>query len=48
LYLKIPALGLSFIILANSEGIWWNNPLDKAEVHRSRFAMAFLRGFIND
>ena len=47
LYLKIPALDLSFIILANSEGVWWGNPLDKAEVHRSEFAQAFLRAFVN-
>jgi CubicO group peptidase (beta-lactamase class C family) len=45
LYLKIPEMDVSFIILANSEGIWWNNPLDKAEVHRSAFAQAFLRAF---
>ena len=46
LYLKIPELDLTFIILANSEGVWWDNPLDKAEVHRSRFAQAFLRTFV--
>jgi CubicO group peptidase (beta-lactamase class C family) len=45
LYLKIPALNLSFILLANSEGVWWNNPLDRAEVHRSEFAQAFLQAF---
>jgi CubicO group peptidase (beta-lactamase class C family) len=45
LYLKIPALDVSFIVLANSEGVWWDNPLDKAEVHRSEFAQAFLRAF---
>ena len=36
----------SFILLANSEGIWWDNPLDQAEVHRSKFAQAFLRAFV--
>lgn len=46
LYLKIPTLDLSFILLANSEGIWWNNPLDRAEVRRSEFAQAFLRAFV--
>jgi CubicO group peptidase (beta-lactamase class C family) len=46
LYLKSPAHGLSFIILANSEGIWWDNPLDQAQVERSRFAQAFLAAFI--
>lgn len=48
LYLKVPTLNLSFIILANSEGVWWDNPLDRAEVQRSAFAQAFLRTFIND
>ena len=47
LYLKIPELDVSFILLANSDGIWWDNPLDKAEVHRSVFAQAFLRAFAN-
>jgi CubicO group peptidase (beta-lactamase class C family) len=46
LYLKVPTLDLTFIILANSEGVWWDNPLDKAEVHRSEFAQAFLRAFV--
>lgn len=48
LYLKIPTLDLSFILLANSEGIWWNNPLDRAEVQRSEFAQAFLHAFVDD
>lgn len=47
LYLKIPELDLSFIVLANSEGIWWDNPLDRAEVERSRFAQAFLAAFVD-
>ncbi len=42
LYLKIPALNLSFILLANSEDIWWDNPLDRAEVLSSVFTRAFL------
>ncbi|MEX2332805.1 MAG: serine hydrolase domain-containing protein [Pseudohongiella sp.] len=45
LYLKMPALDLSFILLANSEGIWWDNPLDRAEVQRSEFVQAFLQTF---
>jgi CubicO group peptidase (beta-lactamase class C family) len=48
LYLKIPELDLTFIVLANSEGIWWGNPLDGAEVQRSAFAQAFLRSFAED
>ena len=46
LYLKIPSLNLTFIVLANSEGIRWDNPLDRAEAQRSEFAQAFLRAFV--
>jgi CubicO group peptidase (beta-lactamase class C family) len=42
LYLKVPDRGLTFIVLANGAGLWWNNPLDNAEVERSPFARAFL------
>lgn len=48
LYLKVPEKNLSFIVLANSEGVWWDNPLDKAEVERSEFAQAFLRAFVEN
>lgn len=48
LYLKVPSLDLSFILLANSEGVWWDNPLDRAEVQRSEFAQAFFRAFVDD
>ena len=47
LYLKIPTRDLTFIVLANSEGVWWNNPLDRAEVQRSEFAQAFLQAFVD-
>jgi hypothetical protein len=47
LYLKVPSLDLTFIVLANSEGVWWDNPLDRAEVHRSEFAQAFLSTFVD-
>lgn len=45
LYLKLPDEGLTLILLANSEGVWWGNPLDAAQVERSPFAAAFLRRF---
>ena len=45
LYLKLPDERLTLILLANSEGLWWNNPLDAAQVERSPFAAAFLRRF---
>ncbi len=48
LYIKIPARRLTFIILANSEGIWWGNPLDQAAVHKSDFAQAFFQAFLLD
>ncbi|WGL16682.1 serine hydrolase [Microbulbifer bruguierae] len=48
LYLKIPSLDLTFIVFANSEGVWWDNPLDRAEVQRSEFAQAFLQTFVDD
>lgn len=46
LYLKVPARELTLILLANSEGLWWGNPLDGAEVEKSAFAQAFLNLFI--
>ncbi|HEX2206117.1 MAG TPA: serine hydrolase domain-containing protein [Longimicrobium sp.] len=45
LYLKLPDERLTLILLANSEGLWWENPLDAAQVERSPFAAAFLRRF---
>ena len=46
LYLKVPEARVTLILLANSEGVWWDNPLDKAEVERSPFAAAFLDLFV--
>ena len=46
LYLKVPEQNLTFIILANSEGIYWGNPLDDARVDQSDFAQAFLQTFV--
>ena len=45
LYLKVPAERLTLILLANSDGIGWGNPLDAAQVEKSDFAGAFLRRF---
>ncbi|WP_420128193.1 serine hydrolase domain-containing protein [Longimicrobium sp.] len=45
LYLKLPDERLTLILLANSEGLWWGNPLDGATVERQPFAAAFLRRF---
>jgi CubicO group peptidase (beta-lactamase class C family) len=46
LYLKVPERDLTLILLANSEGLWWGNPLDEAAVERSPFARAFLEQFV--
>ena len=46
LYLKVPDEGLTCILLANSEGLWWDNPLDAAEVQRSPFARACLETWL--
>jgi len=48
LYLKIPDRHLTMILLANSEGVWWDNPLDKAQVEKSPFAAAFLERFVGE
>jgi CubicO group peptidase (beta-lactamase class C family) len=48
LYLKVPDRHLTMILLANSEGVWWDNPLDKAEVEKSPFAAAFLERFVGE
>lgn len=45
LYLKAPARHLTLILLANSEGLKWDNALDEAAVQRSPFAAAFLAAF---
>ena len=47
LYLKVLDQDISLIILANSEGVWWHNPLDKAEVERSKFAQTFFAAFLS-
>lgn len=46
LYLKVPDENLTLILLANSEGVWWDNPLGSAQVQQSSFAQAFFRAFL--
>lgn len=46
LYLKVPERDLTLILLANSGGLWWGNPLDDAAVEGSPFARAFLDQFV--
>ncbi|MEQ1832934.1 MAG: serine hydrolase domain-containing protein [Candidatus Eisenbacteria bacterium] len=45
LWLKVPAEGLTLILLANSEGLQWPTRLDEAAIERSGFANAFLAAF---
>ena len=47
LYLKVPSAKLTFIALANSEGIWWGNPLETAAVQRAPFAQTFFDHFLD-
>ena len=42
LYLKVPQHGATLIVLANSEGVWWDNPLADARIQGSDFAEVFL------
>jgi CubicO group peptidase (beta-lactamase class C family) len=43
LHLRLPERGLAFILLANSEGLWWGNPLTAAKVEDSAFAQLFFK-----
>ncbi len=45
LYLKVPARRLSLILLANSDGLRWDNRLDEGGAVRSPFVRAFLNAF---
>ncbi|GAA4842338.1 hypothetical protein GCM10023331_29170 [Algivirga pacifica] len=46
LLLRVPERGLTLALLANSEGMYWGNPLDKAAVEQSPFARLFLDHFV--
>ena len=46
LFLKVPEKKLTLILLANSEGMWWENPLNKATVEKSPFAQIFMKRFV--
>ena len=46
LLLKVPDRHVTLILLANGEGLRWNNPLDAATVQNSPFAAAFLERFV--
>ena len=44
--LRLPDKQLTLILLANSEGIWWGNPLDQARIQDSEFAQLFMATFV--
>jgi CubicO group peptidase (beta-lactamase class C family) len=46
LYLKAPGKRLTLIVLANTEAIWWDNSLARAEIETSPVAAAFLAAFV--
>ncbi len=46
LLMWLPERRLGFAVLANGEGVWWDNPLREAAVERSDFARAFLERFV--
>ena len=46
MYLKVTDQSLTLILLANSEGVWWDNPPGSAQVQQSSFARAFFREFL--
>lgn len=45
LYLKVPGRDLTLILLANSEGLRWEQRLDEAAIERSPFVTAFLAAY---
>ena len=46
IYLKVPDHRITLILLANGEGLSWNNPLDAAIIEQSPIARFFLDLFI--
>jgi CubicO group peptidase (beta-lactamase class C family) len=46
IFLKAPAQRVTLILLANGEGLWWNNPLDRALIEQSPIARSFLEMFV--
>ena len=48
IYLKVPDRHLTLIVLANTEGLWWDNSLVRAEIETSPIAARFLETFVVD
>lgn len=47
MYLKVPEKKLTLIVLANTEAVWWQNSLVRAEIEKSTIAAAFLERFVD-
>lgn len=45
LYVKVPARRLTLILLANSDGLSWEQRFDEAAIERSPFVRAFMASF---
>jgi CubicO group peptidase (beta-lactamase class C family) len=46
IYLKIPEKRLSLIMLANTQALWWDNPLNMSDILPSPFVQSFLNSFV--
>jgi CubicO group peptidase (beta-lactamase class C family) len=46
LVMWLPERRLGFAVLANGEGVWWENPLTEAVVERSVFAQVFFDRYV--
>ncbi len=46
LYLKVPDRNLTLVVLANTEAVWWDNSLVRAEIATSPIASRFLEEFV--
>lgn len=47
IYLKVPDRSLTLIALANTEALYWGNPLNDVRVHESPLVEEFLRQFMS-
>lgn len=48
MYLKVPDQRLTLIVLANTEGLWWDNSLARAGIQDSPIAAEFLERFVGE
>ncbi|GAA0854605.1 serine hydrolase domain-containing protein [Aliiglaciecola litoralis] len=45
IHLRLPERNMALIMLANGEELWWDNPLDKAQIESSEFVQLFFNHF---